>query len=232
MSKSSVTQCARTRKTSDAVTEPRSKLRSILKRGASFSKGRSTSQRGTRDALTGACVYFFSVGPSRFHSFLPSTARLASATRMAGSIVPLARGPSSNRSILVLQPARARDRVQVRHRPHQFASLRRRRCPRKHAMADRCGREGQRQVGIDRTHTMKSFLPPPKWAVPVRVPFVTLVLSRACRLRTAWLLSHGALTSPLHQDCILKTVQAFRTARERFFGNVWDAITLPFALWR
>ncbi len=56
-------------------------------------------------------------------------------------------------------------------------------------------------------HAVRNLPPAPKWAVAVRVPFVTLVLSRACSVREAWLLSHGALTSPLHQDCILENVQ-------------------------
>lgn len=69
--------------------------------------------------------------------------------------------------------------------------------------------------------------PPPKYAVPVRVPFLTLVLSRACSIRVAWLLSRGALTTPYRQSCILHKVCDWRQKRERFFGNIWDALTLP-----
>lgn len=74
--------------------------------------------------------------------------------------------------------------------------------------------------------------PPPKYAVPVRVPFLTLVLSGACSVRVAWLLSHGALTTPLLQSCMLNRVRDWRQLRERFFGNIWDAIRIPFVFWK
>jgi len=73
-------------------------------------------------------------------------------------------------------------------------------------------------------------LPPaPRWAVPVRIPFVVLVLSGACTIKTAWLFSHGALTSPLNQHRILERVQESRRKRDRASGNIRDAIALPFA---
>lgn len=72
-------------------------------------------------------------------------------------------------------------------------------------------------------------LPPaPKWAVPVRVSFMTLMLSRACSFRTAWLLTHGALTSPFNQDLILEQVALWRLQKRRLLGNIWDAVTMPF----
>src|SRR5438309_2909516 len=58
------------------------------------------------------------------------------------------------------------------------------------------------------------MLPPaPCWAVPVRVPFLVLVLSGACDFKTAWLLSRGALVSPLDQKNILQKVRSWRGGR-------------------
>lgn len=74
--------------------------------------------------------------------------------------------------------------------------------------------------------------PPPRYAVPVRVPFLILVLSGACSIRVAWLLSHGALTTPYRQSCLLDRVRDWRQQRERFFGNIWDALSLPLFLWK
>ncbi len=68
--------------------------------------------------------------------------------------------------------------------------------------------------------------------VPVRVPFAVLVLSGACSMKVAWNLSRGAMTSPLHQNRILERVEEWERTIDRGFGNIWDAITLPFALWK
>jgi hypothetical protein len=71
----------------------------------------------------------------------------------------------------------------------------------------------------------------PHYFVPVRVPFVVLGLADACSIKAAWKLSRGALTSPLHQNQILERVKAWERMIDRALGNIWDAITLPFALW-
>lgn len=56
-----------------------------------------------------------------------------------------------------------------------------------------------------------AMLPPaPPWAVPVRVSFLFLVLSRACTIREAWLLSRGALVSPLTLNNIMQEVRRWR----------------------
>jgi hypothetical protein len=60
---------------------------------------------------------------------------------------------------------------------------------------------------------MSNLPPAPKWAVPVRVPFHDLVLSRACSVRTAWLFSRGAKTSPLLQNLVLRRVREWRAER-------------------
>jgi hypothetical protein len=68
--------------------------------------------------------------------------------------------------------------------------------------------------------------------VPVRVPFPVLILSGACSVKSAWLLSRGAMVSPFHQNQIHERVAEWERKVDRALGNIWDAITLPFALWR
>jgi len=72
----------------------------------------------------------------------------------------------------------------------------------------------------------------PRWAVQVRVPFTLLVLSGARPIKTAWLLSRGAQTSPFQQGLILDRVHLWDLKVDRTLGSIWDALTLPFALWR
>ncbi len=72
----------------------------------------------------------------------------------------------------------------------------------------------------------------PRWAVQVRVPVIILVLSGACPIKTAWLLSRGARTSPFRQGLILDRVRQWNLKVDRTLGNIWDVLTLPFALWR
>jgi hypothetical protein len=51
-------------------------------------------------------------------------------------------------------------------------------------------------------------------------------------MKVAWNLSRGAMTSPLHQNRILERVEEWERRIDRGLGNMWDAITLPFALWK
>jgi len=51
-------------------------------------------------------------------------------------------------------------------------------------------------------------------------------------MKVAWNLSRGAITSPLHQNRILERAEEWECTIDRGFGNIWDAITLPFALWK
>jgi hypothetical protein len=71
-----------------------------------------------------------------------------------------------------------------------------------------------------------------KHAVPVHVPFLTLVLSRACSIKTAWLLSRGALTTPFRQSCILCRVREWRMTNAANARFAWDVLTLPVNLWK
>ncbi|MGI9072480.1 MAG: hypothetical protein ACR2JB_14460 [Bryobacteraceae bacterium] len=71
----------------------------------------------------------------------------------------------------------------------------------------------------------------PHWAVPVKLPFATLVLSGACPPKKAWRLSRGALVSPFHQSVILNDVREWRIGQAIRKQFVLDVITLPFALW-
>ncbi|HEX4773663.1 MAG TPA: hypothetical protein VH351_22715 [Bryobacteraceae bacterium] len=52
------------------------------------------------------------------------------------------------------------------------------------------------------------------------------------RAEDPWLLSHGALTSPFCQGLIFDRVRLWKLKRDRLLGNMWDAVTLPFALWK
>jgi len=74
--------------------------------------------------------------------------------------------------------------------------------------------------------------PVPTWAVRVNVSFAVLVFSGACTVKTAWRLSRGARVSPFQENCLLQEVDAWRLRRGRLFGNIWDAVSLPLALWR
>ncbi|MGI9070573.1 MAG: hypothetical protein ACR2JB_04400 [Bryobacteraceae bacterium] len=72
----------------------------------------------------------------------------------------------------------------------------------------------------------------PRWAVPVQVPFLTLVLSGACTPKQASLLCRGALVSPFRQSVMLNDVRAWRVRQAIRRQFVLDVVTLPFALWR
>ena len=72
----------------------------------------------------------------------------------------------------------------------------------------------------------------PRYAVPVRVPFLILVLSSSCNIKTAWKLSHGSKTSPFQQNRIVNQVRAFKHNCWAFRMECWNVITLPFGLWR
>lgn len=75
---------------------------------------------------------------------------------------------------------------------------------------------------------MKKLPLAPKWAVQVRVPFHELVLSRACSVRTVWLLSRGAKTSPFCQSLILHRVREWRKTdqwgHKKYLKRLSDAL--------
>ncbi len=70
-----------------------------------------------------------------------------------------------------------------------------------------------------------SLLPAaPSWAVPVRVPFLWLVLA-GFGLRTSWLLaSQRARVSPFHQSLIVQQVAA---SRRVWLSRWWLLCSLP-----
>ena len=63
--------------------------------------------------------------------------------------------------------------------------------------------------------------------LPVRVPFLILVLSGACTIRDAWRLSHGALTLPFYRRLMLERVNEWNLKVER----VSKVMRLPGATW-
>jgi hypothetical protein len=78
---------------------------------------------------------------------------------------------------------------------------------------------------------MPALLPAPQWAVPVRESFIALLLSGACAPREAWLIFKGAQVSPFQRPLILSKVRSFRYRLRIARLTLWDALTLPFAVW-
>lgn len=67
--------------------------------------------------------------------------------------------------------------------------------------------------------------------VSVRVPFVVLVLSRACGISAAWRLRRGALTTPYYQKQILECVEHWNNKVARLAGRIRKLAAIYVAPW-